>query len=407
MQKMLFILFVLMSGLCAAQVPKMGNDTLIDIACWNTEWFGDTQNGPTDENVQYNNVKTVLINTAVDVWGLCEVSDMTTYNTLYSQLSATYAAEIATYSQTQKTALFWRKSMFDKISAQHVLTGSTYSYAFASRPPLEVVLKTKNTATPDTIYFYVLHMKALADQTSYDRRGLASGYLKTFLDANPKRNIVVLGDWNDDLDASTFKKSGVYQPSPYGNFVNDTNYYFTTLPLSLAGKKSYAFINGSFIDHILIGGRMKEYFVKNSTIVMDNMGSYISNFSNNTSDHYPVISYFNNKRPVVVIPPDTNTTDTTITDTTITDTTTTGLNELTQKISVTVYPNPSQTGVYHITSASKIHEVVIADLSGRIVWQTSPNASSFTLELPSSINSGVYFMHVFSDEGHAVIRVMK
>ncbi|MFN5885646.1 MAG: hypothetical protein ACK445_09925 [Bacteroidota bacterium] len=91
---------------CAkAQVPKIGVDSLLDVACWNVEWFGNTSNGPTNEALQFDNVKQVLVNTDFDVWGLCEVSEFSTYMNLQSQLPK-YESILASYSQTQKTALF-------------------------------------------------------------------------------------------------------------------------------------------------------------------------------------------------------------------------------------------------------------------------------------------------------------
>lgn len=283
--------YLLLALLCCknlyAQVPKIGVDTLMDVACWNVEWLGNTSNGPSDEALQLANVKQVLLNTDIDVWGLCEVSDNATYMSLMSQLPQ-YGSVISSFSQTQKTALFYKSAMFQYLSSGSVLNQSQYDYDFAGRPPLEVLLKLKQTG--DTLYFYVVHLKAISEQASYDRRKNASGHMKSFLDANRAgKKVMVLGDWNDDLDIATF---GGLQ-SPFQNFLTDTaNYFFTTKQLSDAGKKSYAFINGSMIDHHLISKSMKAMYKSNSSVVLDNMSSYISNFSNNTSDHYPVVSFF-------------------------------------------------------------------------------------------------------------------
>ncbi len=293
MRVLFFLPFLFCLHITKAQVPKLGNDTLLDIACWNTEWLGNTSNGPSDEQLQYDNVKLVMNNTDIDVWGLCEVSDNTTYTNLVNQLPR-YQSVISTFSQTQKTALFYRSSMFDIISTQQVLTESQYNYDFAGRTPLEVVLKTKNAAVIDTIYFYVVHLKAISEQESYNRRKNAAAHLKTFLEVNRAgKKTVVIGDWNDDLDIATFGSL----ETPFKNFLSDTaRYFFTTYPLSLAGKKSYAFINGSMIDHQLISKPLKSFYVEGSSVVLDQMPTFISNFSNNTSDHYPVLSFFNLKR---------------------------------------------------------------------------------------------------------------
>ncbi len=300
-----YSLFVISAS---AQVPKFGNDTLLDVACWNLEWFGDASNGPSNEQLQFNNIKQVLNNTDIDVWGLCEMSNTTTFQQLLADLPQ-YAGALATFSQTQKTALLYKKSLFDLISVQHVLNSSSYNYNFASRPPLEVILKTKPPLAPDTLYFVVIHLKAFADQSSYDRRKASAASLKTdYLDAYRKNNqTIVLGDWNDDVDVATYNNL----ETPFKNLLDDTaNYFFTTKQLSDAGKKSYAFINGSMIDHILINNPLKPRYVMASSKVLDIMPSYISNFSNNTSDHFPVMANFNFKKVAPVVPIDTSDTDT-------------------------------------------------------------------------------------------------
>lgn len=294
MNRILFLSFWCIASTAFAQVPKYGNDTLLDVACWNVEWLGNSSNGPTNEPLQYSNVRTIIRNADVDMWGLCEVSDNTTWINLLNDLPE-YDGTIATYSQTQKTALLFKKSMFSMLSWQMILTQSQYNYDFAGRPPLEVVLTTKGNSQIDTLYVYVIHFKAFADQDSYNRRKNASVYLKTYLDANRKNDkVMVIGDWNDDVNLPTW--SGATQ-SPFINFVSDSlNYFFISKRLSDLGKSSYALSGGSMIDHLLINDANFPFYVANSSRVLDSLPFYISGYVNNTSDHYPVMGYFNYKR---------------------------------------------------------------------------------------------------------------
>src|SRR5215212_4134301 len=112
-----FLLFVL-AGYTAgiSQVPRLGNDTLLDIATWNIEWLGDPGFGPTDENLQYNNVKTVLTQTDFDIIAFQEVSNQNTYLNLSDELAFKYGTFISTYTATQKTGLYFKKSMFEMIA---------------------------------------------------------------------------------------------------------------------------------------------------------------------------------------------------------------------------------------------------------------------------------------------------
>lgn len=273
-----------------SQVPQFGTDDLLDVGTWNLEWFGSTEGGPTNEQLQFNNVKQVLNNTDIDIWGFSEMSNTAKYQQLLTELPQ-YGGVQATFSQTQKTALFYKKELFEVISSNHILTASGFNYNFASRPPLEIVLKSKSLYAPDTLYVIVIHLKAFADQTSYDRRKGAATALKSYyLDLYRKdKKTIVLGDWNDDLDQSTY--NGI--ETPFQNYLDAPNdYFFPTKELSDDGKTSYAFYSGSFLDHIMVTDPLKEDYILASANVLDMMPTYISNFSQNTSDHYPVISSF-------------------------------------------------------------------------------------------------------------------
>lgn len=281
--------FIAALSITYSQVPQFGSDTLLDVGCWNLEWFGSTGYGPTNEQLQFNNVKQVVNNTDIDIWGFTEMSSYVAYQQLLADLPQ-YGGALASYNQTQKTALFYKKDMFEVISSNHILTSSSFNYDFASRPPLEVVLKTKSFIAPDTIYAIVIHLKAFADQESYDRRKGAVTALKNYMDFIRKdKKTIVLGDWNDDLDQSTF--NGI--ETPFQILLDDpADYFFPTKALSDAGKTSYAFYSGSFLDHIMVTTPLTVDYISSSAKVLDMMPTYISNFSQNTSDHYPVISAF-------------------------------------------------------------------------------------------------------------------
>ena len=102
-----------------AQVTKVGNDTLIDVVSWNVEWLGNTSNGPSNEALQYTNVKTAIANTDMDVWGLAEVCDASLFSSLLQDLSV-FDGTLSSFSQTQKTAMLWKKSKFDLISYTNI-----------------------------------------------------------------------------------------------------------------------------------------------------------------------------------------------------------------------------------------------------------------------------------------------
>ncbi|HZH78641.1 MAG TPA: lamin tail domain-containing protein, partial [Archangium sp.] len=224
----------------------------------------------------------------------------TAFNTLKQRLPG-YAGFLADdssissgsyyYAPTeQKVGILYRTDVVTVKSAQLILT-SDASY-FAGRPPLRVDLRlTRDGASVDLVAI-VLHMKALTDSASYERRKSAALLLKGYLDTQlPNEHVVVLGDWNDDVDFSISWDSTTssYRPTPYQNFLEATaDYSFGTRPLSLANQRSTVSYP-DFIDHQLYSNELAANHVSGSAQVLK---PNITQYGYTTSDHYPVLSRF-------------------------------------------------------------------------------------------------------------------
>jgi len=103
-----------------SQVPKIGSDSTLDVATWNIEWFGDSINGPNNEVTQLKNVTEVITSMDMDIMALCEVSNPGYWQKLQNNLTE-YGAVITTYTQTQKTSLLYRKSMFKLLYSKSIV----------------------------------------------------------------------------------------------------------------------------------------------------------------------------------------------------------------------------------------------------------------------------------------------
>ncbi len=365
-------------------IPKIGNDTLLEVAAWNIEWFGDTGYGPTDETLQFNNVKAVIEKTDLDVLALEEMSNPTSFISLSNSLP-NYSSVNSTFSQTQKMCLFYKKSMFNFINVEHILASSNYD--FASRQPLMVTLATKgDSLNIDTMYFIVVHLKANSDATaagkleSYNRRRRAADALKIFVETTLlNKKYFILGDWNDRLDYSIH--NGI-DSTPFKQLL-DAKYNFTTKPLADAGKSSYAFMNG-FIDHMLISPRMDSFYIKQSMGVLDNLGQFISNFSNNTSDHYPIYGKFLLNKIKYVTPIDTIHPDTSHVN----------IAELNEKIKINIYPNPAKENVtIEYNGFEKEFIVELFDFSGKLIDSKTMNSTILTMKL-TNYSKGFYTLKI-------------
>lgn len=284
------------SAISHVVVPAQGTATTLDVASWNVEWFGDASNGPSNDALQLSNVKDVIAGADADVWGMVEVVDVADWNSLKSGLTG-YAGVLSndasvtngsTYysSGEQKVGLLYKTSIASVVSSKIILTANDTD--FAGRPPLEVKLHVTLNGTTEDVVFIVLHMKAFDDVPSWQRRQAAAAALKSYLDSTyPTQKVVVVGDWNDDVDTSI--TSG--QASPYANFVSaSASYTFPTKALSDAGVASTVSYS-DMIDHHLDTNEMYATYVASSAKVF-RADTYISSYGTTTSDHYPVISRY-------------------------------------------------------------------------------------------------------------------
>ncbi len=270
-------------------------------ANWNVEWFGSPNDGPTDDDLQLENVKTVITRTDADFWGLQELVDATKFNELkqlpgYDGFMANDPSVVsgAAYYSTgeQKVGFLYRSDVVTVLDKRIILTSSNYD--FGTRPPLQVKLRITRDGMSLDLTAIVLHMKALSDTESYNRRSSAALALKSYLDAQPPdTHFIVLGDWNDDVDVSITRNStsGASLPTPYQNFLDDPeDYTFLTLPLSLTNVRSTV-SNTQFIDHQLVSNELHAGYVSNSAQAL-RPDTYLSQYKDTTSDHYPVFSRF-------------------------------------------------------------------------------------------------------------------
>jgi hypothetical protein len=117
--------------------------------------------------------------------------------------------------------------------------------------------------------------------------------LKDSLDAfYSMDNIILLGDYNDDLDQSI--GTG---PSTYEVIISDPDFDGVTISLSEAGLRSFIF-NDNVIDHIIISNELYDNYLEGSETLFIPF-NLIENYGNTTSDHLPVSVRLTAGDPVV------------------------------------------------------------------------------------------------------------
>ena len=198
----------------AIQIPARGTPATLDVATWNLLYFGAANQGPDDEPLQMARVRDVILGTDADLWGVQEVTDADAFAALLDRLpgyrgfladDASVSGGSDSYNRGElKVGLIYKPSVAEVAGARVILTD--LDYEFAGRPPLEVLLRVTLGGASRDVVLIVLHAKAVADETSWERRMAAGEGLREYLDATwPDRVVLVPGDWNDDVDESILR----------------------------------------------------------------------------------------------------------------------------------------------------------------------------------------------------------
>ncbi|MDW7693362.1 lamin tail domain-containing protein [Flammeovirgaceae bacterium SG7u.111] len=293
------------------------SETTLDIVTWNIEWFGSTGNGPSPESTQKENAKAVILALDADLYAFQEIADENLLQTLADELpdyelvinlaNVSYPPNVT--GNSQKLAFLYKTSVITPISSKGLLTsihpyynggdGSVLTNAgypdpdasrfYASgRLPFLLEAEVSLNGTTENICFVNLHARANSSngpQERYDMRKFDVTVLKDSLDAYyGDKNVVVLGDYNDDVDETVADVSTTV--TTYEAFINDpTNYNTKTISLSNRGFRSYVSYE-NMIDHIMLTNELFDNYIDSSETV--HYEFFDSNYENSTSDHFPV-----------------------------------------------------------------------------------------------------------------------
>jgi endonuclease/exonuclease/phosphatase family metal-dependent hydrolase len=270
-------------------IPPFGQPDTIDVATWNMEWFGSWHEGPSDEALQLAGARAVVSGLDLDLWAVEEVVSQSQFDDLLAGLpldgflANDPSVEGGSYYGTgeQKVGIIYRPDLFEVISARTILRDE--SYAFAGRPPLEVEMREVGGGEP--FYVIVLHAKASRGFADWQRRRDGAVALADHLAGERAGDdVLLIGDYNDDLDESTRGSS----PSPYADLV--ASYFFTTWSIAVSDQPTTEF-GGLPIDHALAAGRLADAYVPGSAAVFQ-ADDYIDDYGQTTSDHLPVLMRF-------------------------------------------------------------------------------------------------------------------
>ncbi|MBA4139952.1 MAG: lamin tail domain-containing protein [Segetibacter sp.] len=290
----------------------------LEVVNWNIEWFGSPAFGPSNDNQQEQNVRTILQNIGADIYGFLEVVDTARLGNVVRQLAGGYSYVVSNFGShtnpnspvggslggAQKLAFVYKTAMFNNVTTTALLSkgintaadvsSASYNNWSSGRYPFMMSADVTLNGITKNVKFILIHAKANTSPTtaSYNRRKAGADSLYALLNASyATDNIVMLGDFNDDLDQTI--TAGINPPTTsYISFVNDSiNYPSVTFPLSRAGKKSTVSYN-DVIDHVILSNEMKGYYMNNTASILTDAAGLVSGYGSTTTDHYPVFTRY-------------------------------------------------------------------------------------------------------------------
>jgi endonuclease/exonuclease/phosphatase family metal-dependent hydrolase len=276
----------------AQTVTRKGSPNTFEVATWNIERFG-TSGGPSDDALQFSNVKAVVEQSGIDLFAVQEIGDADDFDRLLDELGDDFGGTVT--GGGFGIGFIWRTEVVEPTTIRNILTGQ--SFAFASRPPLLLEANITTSVGPTIpITFIVLHAKCCSGGDDYQRRRDASEALKIELDFTSlaSKRVVVLGDFNDELTRSI---SGGGRDSPYDNFLQDEDdYRFLTLQMERDGIGTFCGSSNtcggsSTIDHILISEELFPVATSEARRYEELLQD-LSPYATTTSDHMVVYARF-------------------------------------------------------------------------------------------------------------------
>ncbi|MDO9633626.1 MAG: choice-of-anchor J domain-containing protein [Paludibacter sp.] len=271
-----------------------GKTIELKITTLNTAWLSCSTYGPEDDELQINNIVTLISAIQPDIIALQEVGTSSVYatmDTLVKRLGDGWGGNmLPTYNDNcgQNLGIIYKKTRVEFVNSTLLNSGissqgNSYYYNWSSgRYPVLYNVNVVDGATRIPLSIINIHAKAMSDETSYTRRKGASEGLKYILDGSAfnTKNIVLMGDFNDYLNGSQCGSCG---DSPYKNFMDDTENY-----LGLTSGLNNPYYNNPVIDHIMISNELFGNLVQNSAVLETGATSIIPGYRYTTSDHTPI-----------------------------------------------------------------------------------------------------------------------
>ena len=296
----------------------------LDVMTWNMEFFGSTLNdfGPTNNALQLQNARKLIDTVHADIIAVQEISDENLLQQLVEMLPGNYqrvCSERYSYSfegedptfPAQKLCFIYNADVISLVDDRVIFeqlydaarsgastplnnypTGDPASFWSSGRLPYMVTVDATVEGVTERVQLINIHAKSGLGSEDLLRRSYDVQALKDTLNVYyPNANLIILGDYNDDVDESI--GGG---PSTYRSLTEAENFRAVTATLSAAGLRSFV-TQDNVIDHITISDELFDNHLAGSETLIIPF-SFIPDYANTTSDHLPAVTRFELKGPL-------------------------------------------------------------------------------------------------------------
>lgn len=268
------------------EVPSINLEDEIDIVTWNLEFF------PASDEKTIEALSEIMMDLDADIFALQEIRHTGWLSDLMAKVPH-YGFVISQQASFMDLAIVYKKDMFHFV--RQVEPFAENDYDFAGRPPLRGDFIYYKDGQNIPLSIIDVHMKCC--NSGLQRRKNAVNKLHAYVDKefkNGNKNLILLGDWNDDLKDAPGEHS-------FDAFFNDNRFYFVNHELVYdIEQSSYPHEPWvSYLDHILVTEHLvpKNSGYRVQTILMDKYMGGMEVYEKLLSDHRPVALGFKLKKP--------------------------------------------------------------------------------------------------------------
>ena len=253
-------------------LPHLNKWEDLEIMTWNIKQFPISNN-----TISY--VNEIISDMLPDIIAFQEINNSEAFNTLSNSLPA-----YTFINSGNGLALATRSDVFEINNYSTLFSGAGYEFAW--RYPLLVELNWFCGINAISLQIINIHLKSGGDSEDFNRRFDSAQYLTDYVNQNLDKNIIILGDFNDEITDPQNNNS-------LWPLISNAEVEFATT--SIANIDQYASYPSwpSFIDHIAVSSTLFDELSESTiqTIRLDDYTGY-NFYQNYISDHRPVVLSF-------------------------------------------------------------------------------------------------------------------